>query len=168
MIHKIGFGGGCHWCTEAVFSSLKGVKSVQQGWIASDNENTSFSEGVIVEYDLNFISLETLVNIHLHTHSCTVAHSMREKYRSAVYVFQNADISIVEEIIKDAQKDFRDLIITRVLHYSDFKINREESLNYYYKDPKRPFCENYISPKLKLILKQFSEVADVEKLQSLK
>ena len=44
MISKIGFGGGCHWCTEAVFQSLKGVAKVEQGWIASFDEYNSFSE----------------------------------------------------------------------------------------------------------------------------
>jgi peptide-methionine (S)-S-oxide reductase len=31
---KIGFGGGCHWCTESVFQALKGVQKVEQGWFA--------------------------------------------------------------------------------------------------------------------------------------
>ena len=43
-LFKIGFGGGCHWCTEAVFQSLKGVAKVQQGWIASTEENMSYPE----------------------------------------------------------------------------------------------------------------------------
>ena len=62
---KIGLGGGCHWCTEAVFQSLKGVARVQQGWIASEGENTAFSEAIIVKYDPKTIDLKTLVAIHL-------------------------------------------------------------------------------------------------------
>ena len=167
MVKKAGFGGGCHWCTEAVFSSLKGIASVQQGWIASDGENTSFSEGVIVEYDTNHISLEVLIAVHLHTHSCTALHSMRDKYRSAVYAFNQEDATLAAEAIATLQNDFDETIITKVLPYADFTLNREDSLNYYYSDPERPFCENYINPKLKLLLKQFTDVADINKLKHL-
>jgi len=51
VVKKIGFGGGCHWCTEAVFQSLRGVLFVEQGYIASTEPNSSFSEAVIVSYD---------------------------------------------------------------------------------------------------------------------
>ena len=94
-ISKIGFGGGCHWCTEAIFQSLIGVENVQQGWIASNGDNSSFSEAVIVEYNATIIPIEVLIEIHLHTHKSTSSHSMRKKYRSAIYVFnkENAEIS---------------------------------------------------------------------------
>ena len=167
MLKKVGFGGGCHWCTEAVFSSLKGVNSVAQGWIASKGENSSFSEGVIVEFDSEIIPLEILVGIHLHTHSSTSKHSMREKYRSAVYTFDDKDISEITRAIFNSQKDFDSQIITKILTFSVFKINREDSLNYYFTNPEKPFCENYINPKLKLILAQFSEFAHKIKLQHL-
>jgi peptide-methionine (S)-S-oxide reductase len=71
---KIGFGGGCHWCTEAIFQSLKGVENVDQGWISSVGEYSSLSEAVVAHFDSNLINLITLVSIHLHTHSCTSLH----------------------------------------------------------------------------------------------
>ena len=48
---KIGFGGGCHWCTEAIFQALNGVESVEQGWISSLNPYDTFSEAVIVHFN---------------------------------------------------------------------------------------------------------------------
>ncbi|MEM9546265.1 MAG: peptide-methionine (S)-S-oxide reductase [Bacteroidota bacterium] len=80
---KVGFGGGCHWCTEAVFQSLNGVTEVEQGWIAS-KEAPLLSEAVIVHYDEKIIDLTILIEIHLRTHSATSSHSMRSKYRSAI------------------------------------------------------------------------------------
>lgn len=54
---EIGFGGGCHWCTEAMFQILIGIDNVKQGWIASDGANTAFSEAIVVTYDPNLIDL---------------------------------------------------------------------------------------------------------------
>jgi len=167
MIKKAGFGGGCHWCTEAVFSALKGVTVVKQGWIASDDENTDFSEAVIVTYNTTEISLDVLIAIHLHTHSSTAHHSMRGKYRSAVYTFDEVDVLPAQQAIANLQKDFENSIITKVLPFCDFKLNREDSLNYYFSDPERPFCENYINPKLKLLLQKFSGITRTDKLQHL-
>jgi len=48
---QIGLGGGCHWCTEGVFQSLVGIEEVKQGWIASVDDNSSFSESVLVTFD---------------------------------------------------------------------------------------------------------------------
>ncbi len=57
---KIGIGGSCHWCTEAIFQSLIGVEEVLQGWIRSDGEATTFSEAVVITFDTNLITLEAL------------------------------------------------------------------------------------------------------------
>ncbi len=84
-MQRVGFGGGCHWCTEAVFQSLRGVESVEQGWIKSDPPFDTFSEAVIVAFDTLVISLEVLIDVHLRTHASQVDHSFRSKYRSAVY-----------------------------------------------------------------------------------
>ncbi|WP_343065456.1 peptide-methionine (S)-S-oxide reductase [Arenibacter arenosicollis] len=81
---KIAFGGGCHWCTEAVYQSLKGVEVVEQGFVASKGEESFFSEAVIVHYDPKSIALKDLILIHLYTHKSTSDHSMRNKYRSAI------------------------------------------------------------------------------------
>ena len=89
-MHRIGFGGGCHWCTEAVFESIKGVQKVEQGFITPEGEEDSFSEAVIVHYDPSQIALKDLIEIHLWTHKSTSEHSMRGKYRSAVYAFDQA------------------------------------------------------------------------------
>lgn len=163
MIEKIGLGGSCHWCTEAIFQSLVGVNRVEQGWIASVNENESFSEAVIVEYDLNKMSLKTLIEVHLNTHSCTSNHSMREKYRSAIYYFSKEQENKAITILNDLQKEFDNKIITKVLPFRSFEMNKEEQLNYYLKNPEKPFCKNIINPKLKKIMRLFSDTIEFKK-----
>ncbi|MFC0517772.1 peptide-methionine (S)-S-oxide reductase [Mucilaginibacter angelicae] len=162
-MQKIGLGGSCHWCTEAIFRSLKGVGSVEQGWIASDGENTAPSEAVIVHFDPAEINLETLISIHLHTHSCTAEHAMRSKYRSAVYTFNEEQAKVGKQAIKNLQADFEQPIITIVLPFQTFKLNEEHYLDYYYKDPSKPFCQNIVSPKLKDLLSRFRNQVDEAK-----
>lgn len=167
MIRQAGFGGGCHWCTEAVFSSLKGVRSVQQGWIASIEGNATFSEGVLVEYDAAVIPFATLIAIHLYTHSSTSQHSMRSKYRSAIYIFDDRDALLARDAIAVLQSDFNGRIITKVLPYKEFTPSREALQDYYFSDPQKPFCALYINPKLQLIMGRFSKHADPDKLKHL-
>ena len=154
---KIGLGGGCHWCTEAVFQPLKGVREVSQGYIASTSTAVSFSEGVVVGYDPEIIPLEVLIEIHLHTHRSTSNHSFREKYRSAVYYLESADKEKVETILKNLQSDFKEKLITQVLPFREFKASRESLQDYYLKNPEKPFCRRYINPKLDLLREKFSE-----------
>lgn len=165
MLQKIGLGGGCHWCTEAVFQSLHGVSAVQQGWISSDSPYNELSEGVAVSFNDEIISLHTLIAVHLHTHSCTSIHSMRSKYRSAVYTFSAGQISEAAAAINILQRDFDLPIITMILPFRHFKLNNQSFLNYYYKNPKKPFCQTYINPKLKLLLQQFAALVNKGQLK---
>jgi len=167
MVGKIGFGGSCHWCTEAVFLSLKGVTAVQQGWIASDGDNSTFTEAVVVEFNPKTISLQTLVAVHLYTHSCTVNHSMRAKYRSAVYTFNATQATAAQNAIEALQPEFESVIITKVIPFKRFRLNSDNYLNYYYSDPDKPFCQNIVNPKLRVLLARFANVADAGKLSHL-
>lgn len=164
---KIGFGGGCHWCTEAVFQSLKGVEEVEQGFIASTNENESYSEAVIVHFDTEMISLKILTEIHLLTHKSTSDHSMRNKYRSAIYTFSQVQEKKASALISEFQINFENKIITKVLPFREFKESETMFLNYYYSNPEKPFCETFINPKLSLLLKKFSHVVNQQKMKKL-
>ena len=164
MKNKIGLGGGCHWCTEAVFQSLIGVQKVEQGFIASEGKNHPFSEAVIVHFNSSQISLKDLIEIHLYTHKSTSEHSMRSKYRSAIYFFTPDQKEESIKILKDLQSDFQKRIITKVIPFCNFKESDELFQNYYYSNPEKPFCETHINPKLSLLLQQFSQVADQEKI----
>jgi peptide-methionine (S)-S-oxide reductase len=163
MIQKIGFGGSCHWCTEAIFRSLNGVTEVAQGWIASTGDDASFSEAIIVSFDDAAIGLETLIAVHLHTHSCTSVHNMRGKYRSAIYTFNNEQRDIAVHAFNNLQAGFKIPIITKILPFAEFKLNEENYLDYYYKDPSRPFCQNIVNPKLKILLAGFADQIAPEK-----
>jgi len=69
-----------------VFESLLGIAYVNQGWIASNGENSDYSEADEVYFDPAVISLSDLIEIHLYTHASRSNYSMRRKYRSAMLV----------------------------------------------------------------------------------
>jgi peptide-methionine (S)-S-oxide reductase len=126
MKSKIGFGGGCHWCTEAVFSMLEGVEKVEQGWIKSTQPYDTYSEAVVVHYDPKIIYLSLLIKVHLETHSSAANHSMRSKYRSAVYYFQDEDKKNSQSLLKDYSVKDNKAYITLVLPFVSFEINKEQ------------------------------------------
>ncbi|WP_041632647.1 peptide-methionine (S)-S-oxide reductase [Maribacter sp. HTCC2170] len=153
---KIAFGGGCHWCTEAVFQSLIGVVNVEQGYVASYGEHGSFSEAVIVLFNDEVITLQILIEVHLHTHKSTSEHSMREKYRSAIYTFSKEQSQEAKNILQKFQYEFDHQLVTKVYPFSEFKASSEAIQNYHQKNPEKPFCKKYINPKLIFIRDKFS------------
>ncbi|CDF80738.1 peptide methionine sulfoxide reductase MsrA [Formosa agariphila KMM 3901] len=153
---KIAFGGGCHWCTEAVFQSLKGVRLVEQGYVSSFNDNASFSEAVIVYYNPKEISEDILLEIHLHTHNSRSNHSMREKYRSAVYVFSEGQEHRLQNELNRFQNQFDNRLVTKIYWFNQFESSRESIRNYYLKNPEKPFCKRFINPRLSFLLEHYS------------
>jgi len=157
MLIKIGFGGGCHWCTEAVFQQLKGVAKVEQGWIASSDEHQDFSEAVLVHFDPLVIDLASLIAIHSYTHSCTSNHALRGKYRSAIYSFTQSQYTESQNILTTLQGEFEKPILTKVLPFINFKENKEQYQNYYQKNSENSFCKSYIHPKFRILMQKFSK-----------
>jgi peptide-methionine (S)-S-oxide reductase len=161
---KIGLSGSCYWCTEAIFLSLRGVINVEQGWLSSFAGDDWFTEGIIVTYIPDVISLKNLIAIHLHTHSSTKIHSMRDKYRSAVYAMEPYQVTEIKHNLALLQTEFEQPLITRAYKFNQFKPSDKSMQNYYYSDPQRPFCENIISPKLTKLLDSHASLINKAKL----
>ena len=161
-MEKIAFGGGCHWCTEAVFASLKGVAKVEQGWVNSTHPDAlTLSEAVIVHFESQKIPLDILIEIHLHTHNATSNHAMRQKYRSAIYTFDKAQALEAEAIMIEKQKHFDKALVTKIYPFNSFKLNCEKFLNYYEKNQDKPFCNSYIKPKLAMLLSKYTNFTKI-------
>ena len=161
-MQQIGFGGGCHWCTEAVSQSLRGVVDVRQGFIISDPPNNYWSEAVDIQFNPEIIRLEDLVNVHLATHASTSNHSMRSKYRSAIYTIDAQQHVHAETALFEAATDNNVVFVTKVLAHRGFKYSGEQFHNYYIDGPDKPFCQSYIEPKLIKLRKQFSKLMSHE------
>lgn len=86
-LEKMGFGGGCHWSTEAIFQSIIGVSNVKQGYLSVANKPNKYFEGVLISYDPLIISLQKLIEIHINTHVGATRASFRSGYQSGVYAY---------------------------------------------------------------------------------
>jgi len=165
-METVGFGGGCHWCTEGVFQIFQGVSEVDQGFLQSTAPNDSWAEGVIVRFDPDIIPLEILLEVHLRTHTANSGYSPNGRYRSAVYV-QDAEqhhrtataISGLMDAVETAER-------TKVLTLVGFKSSEQRYRNYYRTDPTRPFCRRYIDPKLAMIRRAFAHHVSEESYPS--
>ena len=148
---QAGFGGGCHWCTEAVFQALKGVVEVHQGFIASDAPDDALSEAVMVSWDPLQITLQDLIAVHLATHSSTSNHRLRSRYRSAIYVTDDADGAAARAELARLSLETGSEFITRVLPLRRFAASDVSFHDYYNRNRGGQFCESYIEPKLALL-----------------
>ena len=147
-MQRIGLGGGCHWCTEAVFQALIGVERVEQGFIGAPPPDDGLSEAVIVTYDPQRIGLADLIAVHLVTHSSSGDHALRHRYRSAVYVFDEMQAEQAKAALLDHARRFGTGFVTRVLPFERFTPSAPRYHNYYATNPDRPFCQTHITPKL--------------------
>ncbi len=147
---KLGFGGGCHWCTEAIFQALPDVDQVDQGYIMSESPYESWSEAVIVHFSAREI-ITNLLEIHLATHKSTSKHSRRSEYRSAIYYFEEESKLELEDILISLSRKGNKNYITKILPFKNFKPSRESIQNYYQTRPDAPFCTRYIKPKLSIV-----------------
>lgn len=156
---RLALGGGCHWCTEAVFQVVKGVIRVEQGWISTP-ELPGESEGVIIHFDPGVVGEAELVEVHLHTHASLSDHSMRDRYRSAVYAGDDDQADRLRGILEELGAGLPRPPVTRVLPFGSFRESREAIRDYYRRDPSRPFCRTYIEPKLERMRRDFAELVD--------
>lgn len=83
---------------------------------------------------------------------------MRKEYRSAVYVYNDEQYAFAKAQLDLLQSMQTEKYITQVLYLEHFRPSREAIQNYYQKDPKRPFCKRYISPKLDLLRIKYADV----------
>lgn len=157
-MEKVGFGGGCYWCTEGVFQALRGVVQVDQGFVHSESPEDAWAEGVIVTFEPSVISLRTLSEVHLRTHSAGKAYSPQGKYRSAIYVVEDDQRFEAATAVAQFAAGSGVVVQTLILPLVGFKPSDARYHNYYRTNPERPFCRRYIDPKLEYIRRNFGQI----------
>ncbi len=166
------FGSGCFWCTEAIFTSLKGVTNVTPGYAGGRIENptyervcagsTGHAEVARVEFDPAIISYEQLVGVFFGSHNPTTlnrqGNDIGEQYRSVIFTHDPEQKRIAEAVkaTLDAGKLFDAPIVTTIEPLRNFFPAEDEHRNYYASNPDQPYCQAVISPKLAKFRKQYA------------
>lgn len=166
------FGGGCFWCTEAVFQRVKGVKEVIPGYAGGHKENptydtvslgnTGHAEIVKIVYDPEEIKFKQLLDIFWYIHDPTSidkqGNDFGPQYRSLI-LYTNEDQKItIDESIKKLQKKYEDPIVTEVKPFTKFFQAESHHIDYYKINPKNQYCRLIIDPKIKKLLKKFPDL----------
>jgi peptide-methionine (S)-S-oxide reductase len=149
-MYELGLGGGCHWCTEAVFQAVDGVDKVEQGYISSVAPFADRSEAIVIHFSEQ-MNLEKLIDIHLQTHAATKEHSRRKEYRSAIYYFNEEMKSNIEAVMISLSRKRNETYVTKIIPFVSFEHSWENVQNYYKTRPDAPFCKRYIEPKLAVV-----------------
>jgi peptide-methionine (S)-S-oxide reductase len=168
------FGGGCFWCTEAVFDELRGVRSVVSGYTGGAAKNptyeqvcsggTGHAEAIKIEFDPSAISFRDLLTVFFATHDPTTlnrqGNDVGTQYRSAVFYADEEQKQAAAAFIKelDDAKTFRNAIVTTLEPLAEFYPAEDYHQKFYANNPYQPYCQYMIPPKLNKLHKQFTEL----------
>lgn len=168
------FGGGCFWCTEAVFQMLKGVSKVESGYAggAMDNPsyaqvsegNTGHAEVIRVTYDPTIITYEDLLTVFFGSHDPTTpnrqGNDVGEQYRSVILYESAEEKVIAEKIIKEVDESLKDgtRVVTQVIPLEKFFPAESYHANYFNENKSAPYCQLIIEPKVEKVRKRFAEL----------
>ena len=165
------FGGGCFWCTEAVFDELRGVKSVMSGYAGGNTKNptyeevcggrTGHAEVIKIEFDPTEIAFKDLLTVFFATHDPTTlnrqGNDVGTQYRSAIFYATEEQKREAEAFIKELNdsKAFGKPVVTTLEPLGEFYEAEDYHQKYYANNPYQPYCQYMIPPKLTKLHKQF-------------
>lgn len=166
-------GGGCFWCTEAIYQDLIGVKKVLSGYSGGHVDNptyrqvtsgtTGHAEVIQVVFDPKEISFEEVLEIFWATHDPTTLNrqgaDVGPQYRSAVF-YQSEDQKQKAEFFKkklDESGAFSRPIVTEITAFSNFYVAEDYHQNYFKENGGQPYCQFVIRPKMEKFKKAFAE-----------
>lgn len=174
---KITLGGGCFWCTEAVFQRLKGVEQVVSGYMGGHVLNPTYrdictgasghAEIIQVTYDPEVISLEQLFEIFWTAHNPTTLNQQGAdkgtQYRSVIFYADEEQKDIAEKSIREvASQLYSDPIVTELAELTTYYPGEKYHQNYYNNQMSKPYCHVVISPKVGELKKSFAQLMKEE------
>lgn len=167
----ITLGGGCFWCTEAVFDRVRGVTDVQSGYSNGQTINPSYeqvctgrtghNEVVRVTFDPRVIGLQQILQIFFATHDPTTlnrqGNDVGTQYRSGIYFHTPEQEQVAKDMLQSMERDgiFANRITTEVVPVANYSNAEEYHDNYYARNPHQGYCAAVVGPKVDKFRKTF-------------
>ena len=168
------FGGGCFWCTEAVFKMLKGIESVLPGYSGGKTKYPTYAEVsmgdsdhaecVKIEYDSKLVSYKDLLTVFFGSHDPTTLNKqgadVGTQYRSVIFYTTEEQKKTAEDFIKDLNNSSKEgkPIVTEVLPLTAFYEAESYHKDYFERNKDQAYCEIVINPKLEKVVKEYSKL----------
>ena len=163
--------GGCFWCLEAVYDQMKGVVSVESGYMGGRNANptytdvcsgaTGHAEVVRITFDPKLASYKDLLNVVFVIHDPTTRNRQGNdegtQYRSAIFYHSPEQKGIAEAVISElsAERLYSDPIVTEVSPAGAFYVAEGYHQEYFQRNPQQPYCQFVVAPKVAKFRKTF-------------
>ena len=165
--------GGCFWCLEAVFDDLRGVESVDSGYMGGHVEHPSYddvcsgdtghAEVVQIRFDPLQVGFRDLLEVFFVIHDPTTpdrqGNDIGTQYRSAIFFHSPEQRAIAEEVIAriGAAKLWRSPIVTELAPASTFWVAEDYHQEYFSRNPHQPYCMSVVDPKVSKFRKHFRD-----------
>lgn len=165
-------GGGCFWCTEAVYDRVQGVTDVESGYSNGETVNPSYeqvctgrtghAEVVRLEFDPRQITLREILEIFFVVHDPTTlnrqGNDVGTQYRSGIYYADDAQKQVAEEVIREieAGKTYRSPIVTEVKPLANYSAAEAYHQDYFLNNPNQGYCAFVVGPKVEKFQKTFA------------
>jgi len=163
--------GGCFWCLEAVFDDMKGVESVESGYMGGSVANptyeqvcggdTGHAEVVQLEFDPAVVSFSDILQVFFVIHDPTTkdrqGNDVGTQYRSAIFYHSPEQKAAAERVIAEITRAglYRDPIVTGVAPASTFHVAERYHQEYFARNPNQPYCQYVVAPKVAKFRKRF-------------
>ena len=167
------FGGGCFWCTEAIFERVKGVQEVESGYAGGHVSNpdykmvtsgtTGHAEVIQITFDPEVVTYLELLEIFFKTHDPTTLNrqgaDVGTQYRSIVLYHNEQQNKLAREVLDelDSEGIWPDPIITEIQAFEEFYSAEAYHQEYFENNPNQGYCRLVITPKLDKFEKVFKE-----------
>lgn len=164
--------GGCFWCVEAVYDQLKGVESVESGYMGGKTLNptyedictgrTGHAEVIRIAFDPAVLMFADLLRVFFTIHDPTTLNRQGNdsgtQYRSAIFYHSEAQKVTAEEVISEITRErlYSGPIVTEVTAASTFYMGEAYHQEYFARNPNQQYCMFVVAPKVAKFRKSFA------------